>query len=76
MKIDTIKTLGELKAVGYQSKSIKDELRNSLREKIKSGKPVFEGVHGFENTVIPELERAILSRHNIGFTEVKDFLKS
>ena len=65
MNIETINTLGQLKATGYKSKFIKDELRDNLREKIKSGKPVFEGVHGFENTVIPELERAILSRHNI-----------
>jgi magnesium chelatase subunit I len=42
-----------------------EELRANLRDKIKTGKPTFEGVHGFENTVIPELERAILSRHNI-----------
>ena len=76
MKIDTIKTLGELKATGYQSKSIKDELRNNLREKIKSGKPVFEGVHGFENTVIPELERAILSRHNINLLGLRGQAKT
>ena len=65
MKLENIKTLGELKKSGYESKSIKDELRHNLREKIKTGKPTFEGVHGFENTVIPELERAIFSRHNI-----------
>ena len=53
--MNTIKTLGELKKSGYVSKSIKDELRSNLREKIKTGKPTFEGVHGFENTVIPEL---------------------
>jgi magnesium chelatase subunit I len=76
MKIDTIKTLGELKAAGYQSKSIKDELRNNLREKIKSGKPVFDGVHGFENTVIPELERAILSRHNINLLGLRGQAKT
>jgi magnesium chelatase subunit I len=76
MKIDTIKTLGELKAAGYQSKSIKDELRNNLREKIKTGKPVFEGVHGFENTVIPELERAILSRHNINLLGLRGQAKT
>jgi magnesium chelatase subunit I len=76
MKIDNIKTLGELKAVGYQSKSIKDELRNNLRDKIKSGKPVFEGVHGFENTVIPELERAILSRHNINLLGLRGQAKT
>ena len=76
MKIDTINTLGELKASGYQSKSIKDELRNNLREKIKSGNPVFEGVHGFENTVIPELERAILSRHNINLLGLRGQAKT
>ncbi len=71
-----IQTLGELKASGYISKSIKDELRNNLREKIKSGKPVFEGVHGFENSVIPELERAILSRHNINFLGLRGQAKT
>ena len=76
MKIETITTLGELKDAGYLSKSIKDELRNNLREKIKSGKPVFEGVHGFENTVIPELERAILSRHNINLLGLRGQAKT
>ena len=60
-----IKNLGELKASGYQSKSIKDELRDNLIQHMQAGTSVFEGVHGFENSVIPELERAILSRHNI-----------
>lgn len=71
-----IKTLGELKQSGYVSKSIKDELRDNLRTKIKSGKPVFEGVHGFENTVIPELERAILSRHNINLLGLRGQAKT
>jgi magnesium chelatase subunit I len=76
MKIENIKTLGELKASGYESKSIKDELRSNLREKINSGKPTFEGVHGFENTVIPELERAILSRHNINLLGLRGQAKT
>jgi len=76
MKIENIKTLGELKKTGYESKSIKDELRLNLREKIKSGKPTFEGVHGFENTVIPELERAILSRHNINLLGLRGQAKT
>ena len=76
MKIESIKTLGELVKSGYKSKSIKDELRENLREKIKSGKPVFEGVHGFENTVIPELERAILSRHNINLLGLRGQAKT
>lgn len=76
MKIESINTLGQLKALGYKSKSIKDELRNNLREKIKTGQAVFEGVHGFENTVIPELERAILSRHNINLLGLRGQAKT
>ena len=76
MKIESIKNLGELRKSAYVSKSIKDELRDNLREKIKSGKPVFEGVHGFENTVIPELERAILSRHNINLLGLRGQAKT
>ncbi|WP_366183637.1 sigma 54-interacting transcriptional regulator [Flavobacterium ovatum] len=76
MNIENINTIGELKASGYQSKSIKDELRSNLIAKIKLGKPTFEGVHGFENTVIPELERAILSRHNINFLGLRGQAKT
>lgn len=60
-----IKTLGELKAAGYQPKSIKDELRSNLIEKLKNKEQVFKGILGFENTVLPDIERAILSRHSI-----------
>lgn len=74
--MNDIKTLGELKKSGYISKAIKDELRNNLREKIKSGQPTFEGIHGFENTVIPELERAILSRHNINLLGLRGQAKT
>jgi magnesium chelatase subunit I len=74
--MNNINTLGELKKSGYVSKNIKDELRHNLREKIKSGQPTFEGVHGFENTVIPELERAILSRHNINLLGLRGQAKT
>lgn len=60
-----IKTLGALKASGYQSKSIKEELRANLIKKLQQKETVFEGVLGFEDTVLPDIERAILSRHNI-----------
>ncbi|MEM5564503.1 magnesium chelatase [Psychroserpens sp. AS72] len=76
MKIETIKNLGELKKAGYQSKSIKDELRDNLIQKIKNGDTAFEGVHGYENTVIPELERAILSRHNINLLGLRGQAKT
>jgi magnesium chelatase subunit I len=60
-----IKTLGELKATGYQPRSIKQELRDNLIRKLKKKENVFEGVFGFEDTVLPDIERAVLSRHNI-----------
>ena len=60
-----IKTLGELKASGYKSRQIKDELRDNLIQKLKKKEMVFEGIYGFEDTVLPDVERAILSRHNI-----------
>jgi magnesium chelatase subunit I len=71
-----IKTLGELKSAGYQSKSIKDELRENLLNKISKGEEVFEGVWGYENSVIPELERAILSRHNINLLGLRGQAKT
>ena len=61
----TINTIGALRAAGYTSKSIKTELRDNLIESLKTGKPTFPGMHGYEHTVIPQLERAILSKHNI-----------
>ena len=76
MTLDTITTLGELKKSNYVSKNIKDELRDNLRNKIKAGEAAFEGVHGFENTVIPELERAILSRHNINLLGLRGQAKT
>ena len=61
----TINTFGALKASGYISKSIKTELRDNLITALKSGVETFPGMHGYEHTVIPQLERAILSKHNL-----------
>ena len=61
----TIKTLGALKASGYTPRSIKTELRDNLIAALKSGVPTFPQMLGYEQTVIPQLERAILSKHNI-----------
>ena len=60
-----IKTLGELRASGYLPKSIKAEMRANLIQKLQNKETVFSGILGFEDTVLPDLERAILSRHNI-----------
>ena len=61
----TLKTIGDLRKAKYVSKSIKTELRDNLIAALQAGKKTFEGMHGYEQTVIPQLERAILSKHNI-----------
>ena len=76
MSKENITTLGQLKASGYKSKSIKDELRDNLITTIKAGKNSFEGIHGYEYTVIPELERAILSKHNINLLGLRGQAKT
>ncbi len=58
-------TLGDLRREKYYIKPIKDEMRDNLIASLQQGKDVFEGIHGYENSVIPDLQRAILARHNI-----------
>lgn len=60
-----VKTLGELKKSGYKPQSIKEEIRQNLIRKLKNGEPTFSGIVGYEDSVIPETERALLSKHNI-----------
>ena len=74
--MSTINTLKELKASGYVSKSIKSELRENLIKNIANGIPSFSGIHGYENTVIPQLERAILSQHNINLLGLRGQAKT
>ena len=76
MNIENINTIGDLKKAGYQSKSIKDELRENLISKMIRKETVFKGIHGYENTVIPEQERAILSKHNINLLGLRGQAKT
>src|SRR5213082_90461 len=61
------RTLGELKASGYRSRSVKEELRHNLIEKLETNEPLFEGIVGFEETVVPQVENALLSGQDIIF---------
>jgi magnesium chelatase subunit I len=65
MNLTSINTLGELKKIGYKSVSIKEELRKNLIYALKNNGNPFEGILGYEETVVPDIETAILSRHNI-----------
>jgi len=62
---EKIKTLGELKKSGYKARSVKEEIRENLIKKFGSGKNSYSGIIGYEHTVMPDIERALLSQHNI-----------
>lgn len=60
-------TIGELRSSGYQSRTVKEEMRQNLVKRIRSGVELFAGIIGYEDTVIPQIENAILSGHDIVF---------
>jgi len=62
--MEQTKTLGELKASGYKSVSVKDELRANLIKKLRSGEKLFPGIVGYDESVIPQLINAVLAKHN------------
>src|SRR4051795_165271 len=59
-----IQTLGDLRKSGYRSKPVKQEIRDNLVRKLQAGDQLFPGVIGYDETVVPQLVNAILSRHN------------
>src|SRR5918993_3836637 len=71
-----ISTLAQLKNSGYKSKSIKEELRDNLITRLKNKQTVFEGIWGYEETVIPDLERAILAGHDINLLGLRGQAKT
>src|SRR5437588_6150161 len=65
MTSERASTLGELKAAGYKSVAVKDEMRSNLICKLKRREKLFPGIVGYDETVVPQLVNAILSRHNL-----------
>jgi magnesium chelatase subunit I len=76
MDIKKINTLGQLIKSKYHSKSIKDEVRDNLISSIRNKENPFKGIMGYEDTVIPDTERALLSRHNILFLGLRGQAKT
>jgi len=76
MKHETIRTLGQLRASGYQPRTVKEELRDNLISKLKNKEDVFPGIFGYEETVIPELQRAILAGHHINLLGLRGQAKT
>ena len=69
-------TLGALLKSSYSPQTIQEEMAKNLRVKLKKGIPTFEGLIGYENTVIPDVERAILSGHNINLLGLRGQAKT
>src|ERR1700710_2142661 len=61
----TIATVGELRKSGHMQKTLREEIRENLLEALREGRDPWPGLHGFETTVIPQLERALLAGHDI-----------
>ncbi|SEW44991.1 magnesium chelatase subunit I [Chitinophaga sp. YR573] len=74
--MNNIRTLGELKKSGYKPKSVKEEIRQNLVSKLQNKENAFPGIIGYEDTVIPDTERALLSRHNILFLGLRGQAKT
>ncbi len=62
--IEKIKTIGDLKKSGYKEESVKDELRRNLIAMLQDGSNIFPEIIGYDDTVIPEIQNAILSKHD------------
>src|SRR5699024_6959349 len=61
----TISTLGELRAGGYELRPLRDEIRANLLSRLASGEDPWPGLHGLEDTVVPQLERALIAGHEL-----------
>jgi magnesium chelatase subunit I len=76
MNIEKITTLGELKKSGYKHRSVKEEVRENLLRKLNRKENSFPGIVGYEDSVVPDTERALLSRHNILFLGLRGQAKT
>src|SRR5450432_4020970 len=76
MNIEKIKTLGDLKKAGYKRRTVKEEIRENLIRKLQNKEATFSKIIGYEDSVIPDTERALLSRHNILFLGLRGQAKT
>jgi magnesium chelatase subunit I len=70
------RTLGELKSSGYRSESVKDEMRRNLIAKLEAGETLFPEILGYEDTVVPQVHNAILSKHDLLFLGLRGQAKT
>ena len=76
MPTEQPRTLGELRASGYQVTSVKDEMRRNLIRLLRAGRPLFDGIIGYDETVLPQIQNAILSKHDMLFLALRGQAKT
>jgi magnesium chelatase subunit I len=74
--MDRPKTVGQLRESGYRVLPVKEEVRKNLIARMKRGEPLFPGIYGYDETVIPQLQNAILARHDILFLGLRGQAKT
>src|SRR4051812_49922996 len=74
--MDRPRTLGDLKAAGYTRVSVKDEMRRNLLRKLRTNEPIFSGIVGYDETVLPQVQNAILSKHDMLFLGLRGQAKT
>jgi len=76
MSKPTQRTLGELRAAGFRPRTLREEIRANLLEKLRKGEPLFPGIHGYDDSVIPAVENALLCGHDLIFLGERGQAKS
>src|ERR1017187_5211543 len=76
MTADRPRTLGEVVSSGHRIESVKDEMRRNLIAKLPSGEPLFPGILGYDETVVPQVQNAILSKHDMLFLGLRGQAKT
>src|SRR5271163_4276236 len=76
MAVDRPRTLGALVASGFRIESVKDEMRRNLIAKLQAGQALFADILGYEDTVVPQVQNAILSKHDILFLGLRGQAKT
>src|SRR5262245_5131118 len=74
--MDRPRTLGELKASGYRATDVKSEMRRNLIRKLRAAEPLFPGIVGYDETVIPQVQNAVLSKHDMLFLGLRGQAKT
>src|SRR6516162_5988800 len=74
--MDRPRTLGELRASGYRVVNVKEEMRRNLIRKLRAGETLFPGIIGYDDTVVPQIQNAILSQHDMLFLGLRGQAKT